>query len=118
MEYVTIVITIALLEYMGFGAMVAKARGTYGVKAPATTGNEIFERYFRVQMNSLESLIIFIPAMVAPATFTRKPRRPSVSSMSLAASFISRLTSEIRAPALLAPCSLPCRTSFSCWVVR
>lgn len=69
MEYVTIVISLALLQYMGFGAMVGRARGVYGIKAPATTGNEMFERYFRVHMNSLESLIIFIPGIVAFATY-------------------------------------------------
>jgi glutathione S-transferase len=69
MEYVTIIISLALLQYMGFGAMVGKARGAYGIKAPATTGNEMFERYFRVHMNSLESLIIFIPSIVAFASY-------------------------------------------------
>jgi glutathione S-transferase len=33
------------------------------VAAPATTGNEVFERYFRVQMNTLELLVMFVPAM-------------------------------------------------------
>ena len=31
--------------------------------APATTGNEMFERYFRVQMNTLEQLVVFIPSI-------------------------------------------------------
>ena len=39
------------------------ARGRYGVKAPATTGNELFERYFRVQQNTLEQLVAFIPGL-------------------------------------------------------
>jgi hypothetical protein len=47
-----------------FGFAVGKAREKYGVKAPATTGNEMFERYFRVQMNTLEQLIVFIPSIV------------------------------------------------------
>jgi len=34
------------------------------VPAPATTGNEIFERYFRVQMNTLELLVIFVPSIL------------------------------------------------------
>ena len=42
-----IVIIIAVLEYLTFGFLVGKARGRYGVKAPATTGHEVFERYFR-----------------------------------------------------------------------
>ena len=58
-----IVTLLALLEYSIFGVMVGRARQTYGVEAPATTGNPDFERYFRVQANTLESLIIFIPAV-------------------------------------------------------
>jgi uncharacterized MAPEG superfamily protein len=48
---------------MIFGFRVARARGRYGVVAPAVAGNEIFERYFRVQQNTLEQLIAFLPAL-------------------------------------------------------
>ena len=54
---------LALLQFFYFGILVGRARGTYGIKAPAVTGNEIFERYFRVQMNTLELLILFLPAL-------------------------------------------------------
>ena len=63
MEPVAIVIVIALLEYVVFGALVGRARGRYGVKAPATSGHEVFERYFRVHYNTLELLVAFVPAM-------------------------------------------------------
>ena len=43
---------------------VGKARGTYAVPAPATSGNEVFERYFRVQMNTLEQLVVFVPSIL------------------------------------------------------
>ena len=43
MEFVTVVIILALIEYMYFGAMAGQARVKYGVEAPATTGNPIFE---------------------------------------------------------------------------
>jgi uncharacterized MAPEG superfamily protein len=43
--------------------LVGKARGTYGVTAPAVSGNPIFERYYRVQQNTLEMLVLFIPGM-------------------------------------------------------
>jgi len=52
-----------LLEYFVLGFMVGRARETYGVQAPATTGNPDFERYFRVHANTLEALIVFIPAL-------------------------------------------------------
>ncbi len=64
MAWVSLVILLALLEYSLFGALVSRARGRFGIKAPATTGNPEFERYFRVQQNTLESLIILLPAML------------------------------------------------------
>jgi glutathione S-transferase len=63
MAYVDIVTVLALLQFIVFGARVGMARGKYGVKAPATTGNEVFERYFRVQQNTLEQLIVLVPAL-------------------------------------------------------
>jgi glutathione S-transferase len=64
MPYVHIVVCLALVEYLYFAIAVAGARGRYKVAAPAVTGNEIFERYLRVQMNTLEQLVVFIPAIV------------------------------------------------------
>jgi uncharacterized membrane protein YecN with MAPEG domain len=64
MTYVHLVIGAALFEFLYFGFAVGKARETYKVMAPATTGNDTFERYFRVQMNTLEQLIVFIPSIV------------------------------------------------------
>jgi len=63
MEVVAVVIVLALLEYVVFGMLVGRARGRYGVKAPAVTGHEIFERYFRVHQNTLELLVVFVPAI-------------------------------------------------------
>jgi uncharacterized MAPEG superfamily protein len=64
MPYVHIVIVLALIEFFCFGLEVSRARGRYGVPAPAMTGNEMFERYFRVHMNTLELLIMFIPSVL------------------------------------------------------
>jgi len=63
MELVAVVTVLALLEYIVFAMLVGRARGKYGVKAPAVTGHEIFERYFRVQQNTLELLVPLVPAM-------------------------------------------------------
>ena len=63
MAYVDIVTALALLQFMVFGFKVAKARGRYGVAAPAVAGNQTFERYFRVQQNTLEQLIGFLPGL-------------------------------------------------------
>jgi glutathione S-transferase len=54
---------LALVEYSVLGTMVGRARQKYGVEAPATTGNPDFERYFRVHENTLESLMVFLPAV-------------------------------------------------------
>jgi uncharacterized membrane protein YecN with MAPEG domain len=66
---VHLVMLVALLEYFGFALAVGRARYRYGVKAPATAGNIDFERVYRVQMNTLEQLIIFIPALWSFAIF-------------------------------------------------
>jgi uncharacterized MAPEG superfamily protein len=63
MHLVAIVILLALLEFVAFGMLVGRARVTYGVKAPATSGHEVFERHFRVHYNTMELLIVFIPAI-------------------------------------------------------
>jgi len=66
---VHLVMLLALLEYFGFALAVGRARYRYGVKAPATAGNVDFERYYRAQMNTLEQLIIFVPALWSFAIF-------------------------------------------------
>ena len=70
MPLVHLVIGLALAQFLFFCFAVGKARGTYKVSAPATTGNEIFERYFRVQMNTLEQLIILVPSIVLFAQYS------------------------------------------------
>jgi glutathione S-transferase len=62
-NWVAGVILLALIEYLVLGALVARARGRYAVAAPAVTGHPTFELYFRVHQNSLEQLIVFIPAV-------------------------------------------------------
>ena len=69
MELVYLTIVLALLEYVVMGALVGRARGKYGVHAPATTGHPDFERANRVHVNTLENLIIFIPALWIFATY-------------------------------------------------
>ncbi|MDB6089273.1 MAG: hypothetical protein JWN85_2057 [Gammaproteobacteria bacterium] len=64
MPLVHLVIGLALVQFLYFLLAVGKARETYKVPAPATTGNEVFERYFRVQMNTLELLVIFVPSIL------------------------------------------------------
>jgi glutathione S-transferase len=63
MNIAYLAILLILAEYALLGSMVAVARSRYKVAAPAVTGNPDFERYFRVQQNTLEQLILVIPAL-------------------------------------------------------
>ena len=63
MEMVAIVIVLALIEYFTFAIQAGAARAKYEVEAPATTGHPIFERKLRVQQNTLEQLVIFLPGI-------------------------------------------------------
>lgn len=49
--------------------LVGRARGKYGIQAPATTGHEGFERAFRVQMNTQEAAVMFLPTLWVAAWF-------------------------------------------------
>jgi uncharacterized MAPEG superfamily protein len=69
MELVAIVALASLIQYTVFGALVGKARMTYKVEAPAVSGDPIFERYYRVHMNTLESLVLFLPSIFVFATY-------------------------------------------------
>ena len=64
MEYVAIVVILALLQYQYFAWLVGKARMKYGVSAPAVTGDPAFERHYRVHQNTMEQLATFIPAVL------------------------------------------------------
>lgn len=69
MHYVAIVSAVALLQFFWFGWQVGVARGKYNIPAPAISGNDMFERVFRVQMNTLEQLVVFLPALWIFASF-------------------------------------------------
>jgi glutathione S-transferase len=72
-HYTALVTVLAVMLYFYTGILVAKARGKYGVSAPATTGNADFERVFRVQMNTLEWLPIFLPSLWLFAIYISDP---------------------------------------------
>jgi glutathione S-transferase len=67
MELVVLVVMLALIQFIWFGVQVGSARRKYGVKAPAMSGHVMFERHLRVQMNTLEMIVVFIPAAFAYA---------------------------------------------------
>lgn len=69
MANATLIVLLALLQYILFTMKVGMARGKYKVDAPCCGGDENFERLFRIQQNTLEQLIVFIPATFAFAFY-------------------------------------------------
>lgn len=69
MAFVAFVAALAVVEYMVLMILTGRARSTYGVQAPATTGHPIFERYYRVQQNTVEQLVIFLPSLLISSHF-------------------------------------------------
>ncbi|MBE0590971.1 MAG: MAPEG family protein [Gemmatimonadales bacterium] len=69
MNYVHIVAVLAILQFLVFGMLVGRARERYGVKAPATSGHELFDRTYRVHANTLEQLIAFLPALLISSLY-------------------------------------------------
>ena len=63
LHFAAIITLFSLLLFLGTIFAVGHARTKYNIKAPATTGNDDFERVFRVQMNTLENLVLFLPAL-------------------------------------------------------
>ena len=59
----SVITLLALVVLIWVAFIVGHYRGKYNVKAPATTGNPHFERAFRVQMNTMESAFVFLPAL-------------------------------------------------------
>ncbi len=62
-HFPALVTLFALLLFALTAYGVGRARNIYGIKAPATSGHEVFERRFRVQMNTLENLVLFLPSL-------------------------------------------------------
>lgn len=58
-----LVTLLAVLLMFGTAFAVGRARGRYQVHAPATSGHPAFERAFRVQMNTLEAALLFLPTL-------------------------------------------------------
>ena len=58
-----LVTALALIFYAGVCVVTARVRARSGVQAPAVTGAPEFERAFRIQQNTLEQLIWFLPAL-------------------------------------------------------
>ena len=62
-NYTALVTVLAVLFYLSTSVGVARARRKFGVPAPAMSGQPDFDRAFRVQMNTLEWMPIFLPLL-------------------------------------------------------
>jgi hypothetical protein len=63
-------LTLAVLALLFACALsVSRARRRDRIRAPATTGTPGFDRAFRVQMNTLENAVIFLPALWLAAIY-------------------------------------------------
>ncbi|MEP0355992.1 MAPEG family protein [Paraglaciecola sp.] len=63
MHYIELIALFAVSQYLLFGAMTGNARRKSGLAAPAISGSVEFEKMYRVQMNTLEMLVAFLPAL-------------------------------------------------------
>lgn len=73
MAPVAIVTVLILIEYFVFSLLVGKVRVMTKTNAPTTAGDPLFERYFRVQQNSMERMVVVIPAMWLFALYLNAP---------------------------------------------
>jgi glutathione S-transferase len=60
---VSLVTICALLVLSAVTLNVGRARVKFGIKPPQMSGNLDFERTLRVQQNTLEQIVLFIPAL-------------------------------------------------------
>lgn len=82
------IVTLLTLMLLFFTlAMVSVARHRYGVKAPAVTGDPAFERVLRVQMNTLEGTVMFLPALWLASQYDDPMRAGIVGLVWLVARF-------------------------------
>lgn len=90
MNYVHIVAVLAIIQFFFFGIMVGHARGQYGINAPATSGHEVFDRAFRIQMNTLEQLVAFLPALLIASMYWSNALVAAIGAVYIVGRFLYR----------------------------
>ncbi|MDH3614785.1 MAG: MAPEG family protein [Gammaproteobacteria bacterium] len=63
MDWITIVTVLAILQFVWFGIQVGSLRAKHEIKAPSMSGAPEFERMFRIHYNTMEQLVVFLPAL-------------------------------------------------------
>ena len=67
--YTSCITLLTVLLMFGLTFNVGRARGKYHVPAPAVSGNEMFERAYRIQLNTIENVMMFLPVLWLYAIF-------------------------------------------------
>jgi glutathione S-transferase len=98
-----VVSLLALLLYFYMGLRVGQGRVKYGVAAPAVTGNPAFERDYRIQMNTLEWLPIFLVSLWLFAAVWNSDRVAAGIGLLWILARILYLTGYARAPEARGP---------------
>ncbi len=71
--HVAMVTLLSLVLFFWMGIRVGSARQRHAITAPATTGHPEFERHFRVQANTLEGLVMFLPSLWLFGIYLNEP---------------------------------------------
>ena len=72
-HFTALVTCLSIALYFFTSLRVSKARAAFGIKPPAISGDPGFERVFRVQMNTLEWMPIFLPSVWLFAIYVSDP---------------------------------------------
>ena len=88
MPMLELIALLAVFQYLLFGMLTGRARGRSGLKAPAVTGHEGFERMYRVQTNTLELLVAFFPSLFLAARYWPAPLVAGAGAVYLLGRFI------------------------------
>jgi glutathione S-transferase len=102
MEATVIVTFLALAQYSLFGIQVGVMREKYDVVAPSQTGHEQFERMNRVHLNTLEQLVVFIPALWMHAYYANPSWGAIIGLVFIVGRFIYK-TEYLKDPASRSP---------------
>jgi glutathione S-transferase len=87
-HFTALVTLLAVLIYFYSSILVSRARGKFGVKLPAISGNPEFERVFRAQMNTLEWMPIFLPSLWLFAVYISDPVAAALGLVWIAGRFL------------------------------
>ena len=69
-EYTALVTIFAIMINLFFMFRTGRDRLKYKVNAPKTVGDETWERYFRIHANTVEQMVMFLPALWLAAIYS------------------------------------------------